>query len=230
MSTALQIILAVAAALLAVAAGWRLASRRTTLPCPFWLAWLVEAENPFAKDYNSRSILERLDLQPGMRVVDAGCGPGRVTIPLARAVGTEGMVVAIDLQPRMLQRAKKKAEAAGLTNIRFEQASIEGGVLESNLYDRVLLVTVLGEIPDRRAALREIYRALKPGGILSVTEIVFDPHFQSRTSILKLASGVGFRQKAFFGNRFVFTLHLEKPAGRDGPEMSLAEDLRSSTR
>jgi len=41
-----------------------------------------------------------------------------------------------------------------------------------------VLVTVLGEVPDREAALREIFDALKPGGILSVTEIIFDPHFQ----------------------------------------------------
>jgi ubiquinone/menaquinone biosynthesis C-methylase UbiE len=145
-----------------------------------------------------------------MRVLDAGCGPGRVTIPLARAVGTEGEVVAIDIQSSMLCRAKAKAEAAGLANIRFQELAIEGGKLGDVQFDRVLLVTVLGEIPDRESAFREINRALKPGGILSVTEIIFDPHYQSRKTILQLAGSAGFREKAFFGNRFAFTLHLEK--------------------
>jgi ubiquinone/menaquinone biosynthesis C-methylase UbiE len=111
----------------------------------------------------------------------------------------------------MLNRARQKAQAAGLQNIRFRELAIEGGKLGEALYDRVILVTVLGEIPDRKGAFREIHRALKPGGILSITEIMFDPHYQSRRVILELASMAGFRERAFFGNRFAFTLHLEKP-------------------
>ena len=72
-------------------------------------------------------------------------------------------------------------------------------------------MTVLGEIPDREAALREILAALKPGGMLSVTEIIFDPHFQSRATITQLARSAGFREKAFYGNRIAYTLNLEKP-------------------
>jgi len=74
-----------------------------------------------------------------------------------------------------------------------------------------VLVTVLGEIPDREAALREIFDALKPGGMLSVTEIIFDPHFQPRPTVARLARSVGFREQAFHGNRVAFTLNLEKP-------------------
>ena len=74
-----------------------------------------------------------------------------------------------------------------------------------------MLVTVLGEIPDRGAALKEIFEAIKPGGILSVTEVIFDPHFQSREAVLRFASEVGFREKGFFGKKLAFTLHLEKP-------------------
>jgi ubiquinone/menaquinone biosynthesis C-methylase UbiE len=210
MTLAIQICLGLVIVFLLVAVGWRLSSRRTSLPCPSWLAWLVELDNPFAKNYNASAIIQRLDLKPGMRVLDAGCGPGRVTIPLAQAIGTHGEVVAIDIQPRMLRRARNKAQAAGLTNIQFQELAIEGGKLGNAQYDRVLLVTVLGEIPDRESAFQEIHRALKPGGILSVTEIIFDPHYQSRGTILQLASSAGFREKAFFGNRFAFTLQLEK--------------------
>ncbi len=210
MTLALLFFLFLAIPFIVVMVRWRLASRRSALPCPSWLAWLIEKDNPRAKNYNARSIIERLGLQPGMRVLDAGCGPGRVTIPLARAIGAQGEVVALDIQPRMLQRAKEKARAAGLTNVKFLEMAIEAGKLGSNEYDRVVLVAVLGEIPDRQSALQEIHRALKPGGILSVSEIIFDPHYQSRRAILKLASPAGFREKAFFGNWFAFTVHLEK--------------------
>jgi len=71
-------------------------------------------------------------------------------------------------------------------------------------------VTVLGEIPNPQAALREIFTALKSGGILSITEIIFDNHFQSRKTVLKLAAEAGFREKMFFGNRIAYIQQFAK--------------------
>ena len=193
------------------AVGWRLASRRHTLPCPVWLRWLVELDNPFTQTNRAHVIIHHLDLQPGLTVLDAGCGPGRLTIPLAQQVGPDGEVVALDLQAGMLQRAQEKAAAANLANIRFREIGLGAGQLERNRYDRALLVTVLGEIPDRAGALQELFEALKPGGLLSVTELIFDPHFQSRTTVRQLAAAVGFKETACFGHRLAYTMHLAKP-------------------
>jgi ubiquinone/menaquinone biosynthesis C-methylase UbiE len=198
-------------ATLLVSVLWRFASRRRTLPCPVWLSWMVELDNPFTKTNRSKVIIEHLDLRPGMAVLDVGCGPGRLTLPIAKAVGTGGEVVAVDIQPGMLQRVHEKARAMNIANVRTVQAAVGDGKLERDRFDKALLVTVLGEIPDRAAALREIYHALKPGGILSVTEVIFDPHFQGQRTVAQLARAAGFREKARFGNRFAFTLHLEKP-------------------
>ena len=129
-----------------VAIIWRVASRRRSAPCPVWLSWLVELDNPFTKTNRAAVIVERLDLQPGMSVLDGGCGPGRLAIPTARQVGPQGEVVAMDIQAGMLQRAKEKARAANLTNIRFLEAGLGEGKLARNQFDRSLLVTVLGEI------------------------------------------------------------------------------------
>jgi ubiquinone/menaquinone biosynthesis C-methylase UbiE len=189
---------------------WRLASRRQSLPCPVWLRWLVELDNPFAKTNRAAVIVEHLALQPGMSVVDVGCGPGRVTIPAAKKVGNQGRVVAVDIQAGMLERAKEKARQANVANIEFVQAGAGEGKLERNQFDRALLVTVLGEIPVQDAALKEIFDALKPGGILCVTEIIFDPHFQSRNKVSRLAEAAGFREKAFYGNRLAYNLNFEK--------------------
>jgi ubiquinone/menaquinone biosynthesis C-methylase UbiE len=190
---------------------WRFASRRRSLPCPVWLSWLVEVDNPFAKASRATVIVENLDLEPGMMVLDVGCGPGRVAVPIAKRL-VSGQVVAIDIQPGMLRRAQEKSQREAVTNIRFVQAGAGEGKLERNHFDRALLVAVLGEIPDQTAALNEIFASLKPGGTLSVTETIFDPHFQSRKVVEQLAAGVGFRAKKFFGNRIAFTLNLEKPA------------------
>jgi ubiquinone/menaquinone biosynthesis C-methylase UbiE len=171
----------------------------------------VELDNPFTKTNRAAVILQHAHLPPGMPVLDIGCGPGRLTIPAARQVGPTGKVAALDLQPGMLQRAQEKAKAANLTNIQFLQAGLGEGNLREFQADRALLVTVLGEVPDREAALKEIFEALKPGGILSVTETIFDPHCQRRATVSRLASAVGFREGQVFGNCVAFTLHLEKP-------------------
>ena len=165
-----------------VATVWRLASRRQSLPCPVWLRWLVELDNPFTKTNRAAFIVETLALSPGMTVLDAGCGPGRLTVPLAREVGPAGRVVALDIQPGMLARAKTKTEAADHTNVEFVAAALGDGKLPTNHFDRVVLVTVLGEIPSGAAALAELFSALKPGGFLAIVEVIFDPHFQSRVS------------------------------------------------
>jgi ubiquinone/menaquinone biosynthesis C-methylase UbiE len=197
-----------------IALAWRLASRRRSLPCPVWLRWLVELDNPFTRTNRSATIIEHAGLKPSMAVLDAGCGPGRLAVPAAQRVGPRGNVVAMDIQDGMLQRARAKAGAASITNITFIQAGLGEGRLGHNEFDRALLVTVLGEVPDREAALREIYAALKPGGVLSVTEIIFDPHFQGRAAVSRLAAAAGFREAEFFGNRLAYTLNLEKPVNR----------------
>lgn len=211
MNTAAYMALFAVAFVLMCFFGWNLASRRRTLPCPTWLAWLVELDNPFARSNHAAVIIERLAVEPGMVILDGGCGPGRLTIPLARQTGEFGMVLAVDLQSGMLRRAREKAEAAGLKNIHYLQAALGEGRLESQQFDRAVLVTVLGEIPDRAAALNELHNALKPGGILSITEIVFDPHFQRSATVIRLAEAAGFRLKARFGNRLAYNLNFEKP-------------------
>jgi len=103
-----------------------------------------------------------------------------------------------------------KAEAAGLDNVYYLHAGLGEGKIAKGIYDRAVLVTVLGEIPDQTAALNEIYAALKPGSILLITEIIFDPHFQRHKKVLHLANEVGFKEKDFFGWQLAYTMHFEK--------------------
>ena len=210
MITSTTIILVIAAIAL-VAIIWRLASRRQSLPCPVWLRWLVELDNPFTKTNRSAFIVETLEIADGMTVLDAGCGPGRVTVPLAKGVGPNGNVVALDIQQGMLDRAKVRTENAGLGNVEFINAGLGDGKLPANHFDRAVLVTVLGEIPSREAAFAELFNALKPGGILAVVEVIFDPHFQSRKTVTGLATSTGFHERAFFGHKLAYVIHFEKP-------------------
>jgi 2-polyprenyl-3-methyl-5-hydroxy-6-metoxy-1,4-benzoquinol methylase len=86
---------------IAAAIGARLLSRRRLLPCPASLRWILETRMMEGVAGGS-ALIERAGVHSNMKILDAGCGPGRLTIPLARRVGTSGKVVALDVQPIML--------------------------------------------------------------------------------------------------------------------------------
>ncbi|OGO35449.1 MAG: hypothetical protein A2147_10240 [Chloroflexi bacterium RBG_16_57_8] len=202
------IILTIILAPIAVWFTWRLISERTSLPCPTSLAGLLQ--NPFTSSYHSR-VLSSLGLSPGLHVLDAGCGPGLLTTAIAAAVSPRGRVLAVDVQPGMISRARARAEKAGLSNIDYLVAPLGAGRLPASLFDRAVLVTVLGEIPNKVAALKEIRTSLKPGGFLSITEVLPDPHYQSLRKILVLAQQANLRLRNKTGNIFAFTVNLERP-------------------
>ncbi len=192
---------------------WRFASRRYTIPCPVWMKGLLDPPFSMGVSKRTQKTIRHLDLRPGMNVLDAGCGPGRLTLPFAKTVGPQGEVTALDIQEGMLREAQERAQKAHLENIRFLRTGVGEGNLERNHFDRAVMITVLGEIPDREAALQEIFGALKPGGFLLVEETIRDPHFQTRSKVSQLAGAAGFIEKDFSGNFFTYILTLEKPSG-----------------
>ncbi len=186
---------------------WRYAARRRSMPCPVALAGLLE--HPISRWIPPS--LDKLELAPGLKVLDAGCGPGRLTLAAARAVGSDGLVVALDLQPGMLRRLEHRRAHAGIANVRPVLADLARSPLRLNFFDRALLVTVLGEIPDREATLDAIYDALKPGGILSITEALPDPHYQRRGAVVRLAAAAGFEVHREYSGLGHYTVNLRKP-------------------
>lgn len=179
----------VLAGIVLAALAWRFASRRASLPCPAWMAWLLELGEPLM---NSKRTIDALQVARGMHVLDAGAGAGRVSVQLAEMVGPEGEVVAVDIQPRMLEKTLERAKRLGLSNIRTHCLRLGTGALAPDRFDRAVLVTVLGEIPEQVAALREIREALRPGGLLAVTEVFPDPHYQFRSSVVRRLEEAGF--------------------------------------
>lgn len=183
-------------------------------PYPLWLSGLLDNA---VTDKLSRTtlLIERAGVTEGMRVLDAGCGPGRLSIPLARRVGTGGIVVALDVQEGMLERVRRRAADQQLTNVRTLRSALEANVeapelLAANI-DRAFLVTVLGEVSDPEGAMRTLYSALKPGGVLSVTEVIIDPDYQTRREVQTLGRRVGFEIEQSFGTPLAFTQNLRKP-------------------
>ena len=208
---ALTAIFSIFAALCCIWVVWKLVSRRKSLPCPSWLYRMVEMENPLAKNSQAKTIIAGLGVAEGMTVLDAGCGPGRVTLPLAKAVGADGKVIAVDLQQGMLDVVQRKAQQENFTMIEFAKLPLGEGKLPAYQADRAVMAAVLGEIPQQAAALQEVFAALKPGGVLAIAETIFDPHYQRKAHVLDLAQAAGFAEVGFTGNALAYTVYLQKP-------------------
>ena len=189
--------------------GWRWSSSRRSLPCPTLFAGILEGRFMHWL-LGTQQTLDRLGLHPGHRVLEIGPGPGRLLIPVARRVLPGGEVVGLDIQAGMIERLKTRAEQTSVTNLKAVLGDARQPHFPPESFDLIYLCTVLGEIPDREAALRQCYAALKPGGILSITEIFPDPHFQSRATVQQLAETTGFQTHELYGRWYFFTANFVK--------------------
>ena len=186
----------------------RLAARfDKSAPCPASLSWIVD--NPIRRRY-MRPVLGRIGICPGERVLELGPGPGAFTLGAAQRVGTEGRLIAVDIQPEMIAQVERRVGEAGLTNVETQVASAHSLPLYSESVDRAFLITVLPEIPDRLRALAELHRVLRPGGMLSITEEFYDPDYLFLTETIRLVEAAGFRFEERFGNLWVYTANFRK--------------------
>jgi len=149
-----------------------------------------------------------------MTVLDLGCGSGAFTTLLARVVGEQGKVYAVDIQPGMLRQLEcklAKTENLDIRNVELKQASAYELPFEDDSLDLVYMVAALQEISDRGKALREARRVLKPGGILAVTEFLPDTDYPLRSTTIKLCQEEGFVLDGNLGNFWNYTVRFKKP-------------------
>jgi len=105
-------------------------------------------------------------LLPGWRVLDAGCGPGSITLGLARKVAP-GFVTGIDVEDSQFAKSREQAEREGL-NVEFRKASVYQLPFQDKYFDAVFSHALLEHLTDPCAALAELRRVLKPGGAIGI--------------------------------------------------------------
>lgn len=207
----LKLIAALGAALLTGSLAWRYAARRWRLPCPVAFGWMLESGVREWAAPTAR-ILDRMGLQPGMRTLEVGPGVGYMTVPAARLVGGSGRLVALELQPAMARRTRERLARADVTNVEVREGDVTTTPLEPATYDLVFLVTVLGEIPERDRAIARLRDALKPGGVLSFTEVLGDPHYQRYADLAWRCRAAGLEPAGRRGSWLSYTANFVRPA------------------
>lgn len=136
--------------------------------CPMWLAPYLSS--PLRRLFQNPARIVAPYLAPGQSAADIGCGPGFFTIPMAKRVGAEGRVYAIDLQPEMLALVKQAAIKAGVES-RIHAVTARTETLNfPEKVDFALTFWAAHEVPDQLNFYREVAGMLKPGGKFMLIE------------------------------------------------------------
>ena len=118
----------------------------------------------------TESFLDSLDLRPGERVMDLGCGPGFVTERVLARVGEGGAVLAVDESQRWVDHVEGRARQEGWTGLRVERTRLQDLRVEAGAYDAAVLRWVLSFLPEPGSVLAHLARGLRPGGRLGVMD------------------------------------------------------------
>jgi len=142
--------------------------------------------------YGPSALLRDLAPAPDAQVLELGAGPGYYSLAVARAV-PRGRLWLVDVQPGMLDLARRRLDAAGVRNAECVAADAASLGLPAQTFDAAFLVAVLGELPDPALCLREVRRVLRPGGSLLVAEQLGDPDRLRVAELRRLVAAAGLR-------------------------------------
>lgn len=189
-----------AAAAVAAAAWWCTDSA----PFPYTQRRLLDLPLPFL---TNRRLDALLGLLPGERVLEIGPGTGLQALHVAGLLGGEGRLDIVDIQDEMLDHVMSRARAAGISSVAPAKADARQLPFPAATFDAAYLVTVLGEIPDPAAAVRELRRVLKPAGRLVVGEFL-DRHYVPIVDLLRYADKAGLEMSGRLGPPLAYFARL----------------------
>jgi ubiquinone/menaquinone biosynthesis C-methylase UbiE len=167
-------------------------------PMPELLADLID--NPLRRKFQPPAEMAiRHGIEAGMTVLEVGPGNGRYTVETARRIGAAGKVIAVDIEPKMIERVSRRAQTEGVTNLEARVADVYNLPFEDGAFDAIYLITVISEIPEPERAMQEFHRLLAPSGVLAFSELLTDPDYPARTDACAAGGSGAFPAQAAVG-------------------------------
>ena len=193
----------------AVCISWRLACLRYNIPWPFWLAWVLK--NPYMLVFcNPQEIARRVGVTADEKILDIGCGAGRISIPLGKKLSGGGSLLGVDMQRGMITLAEKYAYKESLSEVcRFKQLNILDEEIKGT-FDKVVIVTVLGELPNVDLVIQKISSLLNQGAVISVTEVIPDPCYIRVSRLREIFERNHFKEVALYRGPLSYTMNFTK--------------------
>ena len=136
-------------------------------------------------------------IQEGSTVIDMGCGPGYFTIDMAKMVGPGGRVIAVDIQVKMLERVRKKAQKHRLEERIVYHTAESDHIGLNQTADFILAYYMIHEIPDKTKTLGELKNLLKDGGKMLVVEPKMHVSQTAFEKMIQIAESVGLKAVEF---------------------------------
>ncbi len=167
---------------------------------------LVPLRNIFL---SPKQLMKRLELKEDSSVLEVGPGPGYFSMKIAKNL-SRGKLILADIQQEMLDYAKKRMDKKSITNVDYYLCNGTEFEFPDNSFDRIFMVTVLGEIENKMAYINEFNRIIKPGGILSISELAGDPDKLSVEEVKELVQISDFEFYKIFGNARNYTINFKK--------------------
>jgi arsenite methyltransferase len=170
-------------------------------PFPHQAAFMIN--NPVRRALlKPARIVDKLGLAGSEHVLELGPGPGFFSVEIARRLN-DGRLELFDIQPEMLEMARRQLQRAGLSDIGFTAGQASDGLpFPDNTFDVAFLAAVIGEVPDQQACLRSLGQVLKPGGRLVFVEMFPDPDRLSVRELRDLVEPENFEFVEATGNRW----------------------------
>lgn len=181
-------------------------------PSAILVRFAASLERPIRARLLGPTVLaRRVGLRPGMRVLHVGPGDPAMTDALNRTVGPTGYVTSLALAPNRSASPPEPQPTNQVTPGELAARPLSTLPFEDQSFDAVCLVSALGRLPDRRTAVAEIWRVLRPAGRLSASEVLGDPAYRLRRTLESWGESAGFERLEHFGNIIAYTTNFRKP-------------------
>lgn len=208
--------------IVAIFIGWfifvetivRIVRRFIHFPIPAFATRFID--NPIRRRIQPPAqVVDWIGIQDGMLILEIGPGPGTFTIEASKHVGEMGKVFALDIQPTVISRLNNRLQRDKIANVVTKIASAYELPFSHNTFDRVFMIAVLAEIPNKKKALLEIKRVLKHGGLLAVGELLPDPDYPRRKTVIRWCKDAGFESAGGYGSVLHYVLTFRKSTTKD---------------